>query len=139
MYNIWGLKITKSIFHHKTNDLIPEDGSKRDIGKGSRNMIVNISSCEVCPEAPYAALDSTQATHEYGWSQYFWETRSKVSAGLLGLARHLTHHKDLLQGFLDVFIHLTLQAEQYKFDKHYYQKSVLLLTVWTMSLKKVFL
>lgn len=110
MYNIWGLKITKSIFHHKTNDLIPEDGSKRDIGKGSRNMIVNISSCEVCPEAPYAALDSTQATHEYGWSQYFWETRSKVSAGLLGLARHLTHHKDLLQGFLDVFIHLTLDS-----------------------------
>lgn len=83
---------------------------QKDIGKGSSNMIVNISSCEACPEAPYVALDLTQATHKYGWSQHFWETRPSVSAGLLGLARHLTHQEDLLQGFLDIFIHLTLDS-----------------------------
>lgn len=34
-----------------------------------------------------------------------------VSAGLLGLAWHLAHHKDLLQSFLDILIHLTLRAQ----------------------------
>lgn len=33
-----------------------------------------------------------------------------ASAAVLGLSRHLTHHQDLLQGLLHVFVHLTLQT-----------------------------
>lgn len=33
-----------------------------------------------------------------------------VSTGVLGLARHLAHHQNLLQGFLHVLVHLTLRT-----------------------------
>lgn len=33
-----------------------------------------------------------------------------VSGGLLGLAWHFAHHQDLLQGFLNVLVHLTLDS-----------------------------
>lgn len=45
-----------------------------------------------------------------------------VSAGLLGWAWHLTHHQDLLQGFLHVLVHLALDSveEVHPVDGHYF-------------------
>lgn len=39
-----------------------------------------------------------------------------VSAGLLGLAWQLAHHQDLLQGFLDILVHLTLKTHSNRFS-----------------------
>lgn len=47
-------------------------------------------------------------------STCFWETRPLfVSARLLGLVWHLAHHQDLLQGFLHVLVHLTLNTQRF--------------------------
>lgn len=87
---------------------------------------------KVYPEAPYVGLACNyhkQSVHSDG--KRFTSLSSTtcfrgnqaqcVLAGLLGLAWHLAHHQDLLQGFLDILVHLTLDSveEVHPVDWHY--------------------
>lgn len=73
------------------------------LGKGNEHLIVN--------QFLINKSSSFIQRHRVSDNMLLVKHSLLVSGGFVGLAWHLAHHQDLLQGFLDVLVHLALKVQ----------------------------